>query len=74
MKFRAAAITDPGDLRAPVEQRLGADVGAMLADVVEQAAERHQRCDEHHLGREADRQHVDAARMQNGSHDASFVE
>jgi len=46
----------------------------MFADVVEQAAERHQLRHEHHLGCEADGQHVDAARVKNRRHDASLVE
>jgi len=66
--------TNPGDLGAPVEQRLGADVVAVFTDVVEEAAERHQRRDEHHLGGETDGQDMDATRMKHRRHYTSFVE
>lgn len=44
------------DLHTPVEQVLGADVVLVLADVVEQAAEGHELCDELHCGGQADAQ------------------
>ena len=49
------------DLHTPVEQVLGADVVLVLADVVQQAAEGHELCDELHGGGQADAQ--EAAHM-----------
>ena len=49
------------DLHTPVEQVLGADVVFVLTDVVQQAAEGHELCDELHCGGQADAQ--EAAHM-----------
>lgn len=64
----------PRNLRAPVEHDLGADVGFVSADIVEQASERHELSDEHHLNCHTDRQDSDATRMDDGRHDPRLLQ
>ena len=64
----------PRYLRAPVQQHLGADVLAILAHVVEETAERHELCDEHHLRGHAHGQDAHAARVLHRRHDARLLQ
>ena len=62
------------DLRAPVEQRLGADLVTIVAHVVEQAAEWHQLRNQHHLRRHAHGQQLQQVRVLDAGHDVRFVQ
>lgn len=63
-----------GDLRAPVEQGLGADLVLVLPDVVEEAAERHQLRHEHHLRGHANAEQLEQVGVFHAGHDVGLVE
>ncbi len=67
-------VTYPGNLRAPVEERLRTDVGSIFAHVVKETAQGHELRDEHHLRRHTHREDAHAARVVHRRHHTRLLQ
>ena len=67
-------VSHLGDLDAPVEETLGADVLVVLPDVVQQAAVGHQLGDQLHRGGQADPQQTTHVRVVHTGHHIGLLE
>lgn len=69
----ASTSTYLRNLHTPVEQVLGANVVLVLADIVQEAAEGHELCDELDRGRQADAQEAAHVGIVHTGHHVSFL-
>ena len=56
------------NLCTPIEKNLGSNIFLVLADIVQETPQRHQLCDQHHLGRHAHGQDSDTTGVFHGGH------